>query len=56
MLEIVIEFMIEIVIEICTRCSTVAWALPMFQHSRTSYSEIAVFVARLILVDFGQSF
>jgi len=33
MLEIVIEFVIEIVIEMGIRCSTMAWALPIFQHN-----------------------
>jgi len=40
MLEIVIEFVIEI--GICR--FTMAWALPVFQHSVTGYIRIAVFV------------
>jgi len=47
MLEIETEFLIEIVV----RCSTKAWALPIFQRSVTGYIEIAVIVLRLILVD-----
>jgi len=32
------------------------WALPIFQHTGTGCIEIAVFVLRLILVNFGQNF
>jgi len=55
MFEIVIEIVIYIAIQVGIRCFTIACALPMFQHvSGTGCIEIAVFVLRLILVDFSR--
>jgi len=36
--------MLEIITEVGMHCSTMAWALPIFQHSGTGCIEIAVFV------------